>query len=124
MSVLQARQGNVSMTPSPEQSSLVERLRVALSWIEPPFVTAETSADELRSRISFCLADAERALERLSQPSDGVTTHSYGASNWGSKGSNSDGNERHAQRNPAPDASPSPTTTGTQYCGTIAPTDR
>lgn len=50
-------------SPAPLEG-LVEQIQGALSWIKPPFVTAEASADELRSRISFCLADAERALSR------------------------------------------------------------
>lgn len=38
-----------------------ERLRAAISWIEPPFMDDKTPESELRSRIEFCVADAKRA---------------------------------------------------------------
>ena len=39
----------------------VERLRGAISWIEPPFVDGKTPKVELRRRIGFCIADAKLA---------------------------------------------------------------
>lgn len=39
----------------------VSKLRGAISWIEPPFVDATTSHDELKKRVGFCVADAKRA---------------------------------------------------------------
>ena len=44
-----------------EQAAEIEKLRAAISWIEPPFVDDSTSESELRSRIKFCVADAKRA---------------------------------------------------------------
>ena len=41
-----------------------ERLRAAISWIEPPFVDSKTSEAELRTRIRMCVEDKRRALER------------------------------------------------------------
>jgi hypothetical protein len=38
-----------------------ERLRAAISWIEPPFVDSQTSVNELRKRVQLCLVDAKRA---------------------------------------------------------------
>lgn len=38
----------------------VERLRGAISWIEPPFIDVNTSEAELRQRIGFVIADAKR----------------------------------------------------------------
>ena len=38
-----------------------ERLRGAISWIEPPFVDEKTPEEELRRRVSYCVADAKRA---------------------------------------------------------------
>lgn len=45
----------------------VEAVRGALSWIEAPFINEETGGDELRDRIGFCLADAERALAKIKE---------------------------------------------------------
>jgi hypothetical protein len=39
----------------------LERLRGAISWIEPPFVDEKTPEEELRRRVSYCVADAKRA---------------------------------------------------------------
>lgn len=39
----------------------IDRLKAAISWIEPPFVDAETSPDELRRRVDFAVADAKRS---------------------------------------------------------------
>ena len=44
-----------------EQAAEIERLRAAISWIEPPFIDEKTPEAELRSRIGFCVADARRA---------------------------------------------------------------
>ena len=41
-----------------------ERLRAAISWIEPPFVDSKTSEVELRTRIQMCVEDKRRALKR------------------------------------------------------------
>jgi hypothetical protein len=38
-----------------------EKLRAAISWIEPPFVDGNTLLNELRKRVQFCVADAKRA---------------------------------------------------------------
>lgn len=38
-----------------------DALRGAISWIEPPFVDGNTSKKEMRQRIAFAVADAERA---------------------------------------------------------------
>ena len=46
-----------------------ERLRAAISWIEPPFVDEKTPEAELRQRIAFAVADAARAA--LAQPAEG-----------------------------------------------------
>ena len=43
------------------QGGEVERLRAAISWIEPPFVDDNTSEEELRQRVKFCVQDAARA---------------------------------------------------------------
>ena len=45
-----------------------ERLRGAISWIEPPFVDENTPAAELRSRIGFCIADAALAAMQEAKP--------------------------------------------------------
>ena len=39
----------------------MERLTAAIAWIEPPFVNENTPELELRQRIKFCIADANRA---------------------------------------------------------------
>lgn len=44
-----------------ELEAEVSKLRGAISWIEPPFVDATTSHDELKKRVGFCVADAKRA---------------------------------------------------------------
>lgn len=36
------------------------KLKGAISWIEPPFVTDKTPEDELRERVRFVIADAKR----------------------------------------------------------------
>jgi len=38
-----------------------DALRAAISWIEPPFVTSETTVNELRKRVGFVVADLKRA---------------------------------------------------------------
>jgi hypothetical protein len=38
-----------------------DKLRAAISWIEPPFIDSNTSEIEIRKRIGFCVQDAKRA---------------------------------------------------------------
>lgn len=40
----------------------VGRLMTAIGWLIPPFVDENTPEAELRQRVKFCLADADRAL--------------------------------------------------------------
>lgn len=47
-----------------ELEAQVSKLRGAIGWIEPPFVDGETTEDELRKRIHFCVIDAERATSK------------------------------------------------------------
>lgn len=47
-----------------ELEAEVSKLRGAISWIEPPFVDATTSHDELKKRVGCCVADAKRAAIR------------------------------------------------------------
>ncbi len=49
-----------------ERDGRVERLLGALSWIDKPFVDAATPEKELRDRISFALADRDKASALLS----------------------------------------------------------
>lgn len=39
-----------------------ERLLAAISWIEPPFMGAETKDEEMRFRVAQCIKDASRAV--------------------------------------------------------------
>ena len=39
----------------------LEKLKAAISWLEPPFVDENTSHEELLRRVQFMLADAKRA---------------------------------------------------------------
>ena len=42
----------------------IDKLRAAIAWIEPPFVDEHTTAQELRQRVNFCVADAKRAARQ------------------------------------------------------------
>jgi hypothetical protein len=44
-----------------------EKLRAAVSWLEQPFVDEDTPEREIRQRIAFMIADAERADALLDQ---------------------------------------------------------
>ena len=49
----------------------VSALEAAISWLEAPFVKDDTSCEELRARVKFCVADAEkvkRARQALQEP--------------------------------------------------------
>lgn len=41
------------------------RLRAAISWIEHPFIDEQTPEKEIRSRIKFCIQDAQLARQAL-----------------------------------------------------------
>lgn len=45
-----------------------EKLRAAISWIEPPFIDESTPVEELRQRIAFVVADAKRAALAQARP--------------------------------------------------------
>ncbi len=40
----------------------IAKLRAAINWLDEPFIDKLTTADELRSRIGFMMADRDRAL--------------------------------------------------------------
>lgn len=48
---------------SKQYRTKIEKLRAAISWIEPPFIDENTSEAELRKRISFCVEDAKKAMK-------------------------------------------------------------
>lgn len=47
-----------------EAAARIQKLEAALSWLQPPFIDEKTPEAELRQRIAFCIADANRALAK------------------------------------------------------------
>ncbi|MGE5500622.1 MAG: hypothetical protein ACM3W4_01710 [Ignavibacteriales bacterium] len=46
---------------------MAKRLSAAIAWLDPPFVDANTTPEELRQRIRFMLADARPVRELLGE---------------------------------------------------------